>query len=131
MFTSRMGRARRKATGQDLFPGTCSALTPRFSLLPGAEHASPSAAGGSGSDETLRECQTVQLHSLLRLFAVPRQVLLFIRPFPINHRQTPPASSHRAATFPLGRCLDSISRSCPLDRAVSSQRKMREVLYLS
>ena len=60
---------------------------------------------------------------MLGILAVPRQVLLFIRPFPINHHQTPPVPSDRAATFPLGRCLDSISRTWPLPYwAVLGQR---------
>lgn len=116
MFTSRIWQTRCRAKNGDHLPGTRNPAG--FQPALGEEHASLELQAGLALTkrwENARQC------SLWGLCCHQRQVLLFIHPFPINHRQTPPAPSDPAATFPLGRCLDSISSSCPREGVVLVQ----------
>lgn len=116
MFTSWMVGDRQRTTSGDLpAEQSCSSFRSQFQpkqesrreksrarLLQLRAGLALTKVGGNARKQTL--------HGLLKISAVPRQVLLFIRPFPINHRQTPPAPSDRphCNLSPWGR-LDSIS----------------------
>lgn len=81
----------------------------------------PFPAGRSGSDETPRECQTVQPRQRAR--SVDKCFYSFAPSPSITARLLPRLPT--AATFPLGRCLDSISSRCPLERALLGQGRVR------
>lgn len=89
----------------------------------------------SGSEERLRERQTVNSQQLTDWSSplFPDKSFDSFAPTPASFTTRPLARflSDLAATFPLGRCLYSISPSCPLKRAVPVQNCVpHEAVYL-
>lgn len=108
-------------------PSQDAGLAGRFQPAPGGRARLPSGRAGLALTKRGGNARPSSLHSLLEVFAVQRQVLLFMRPFPINHRQTLPAPSDSSATFPSGRSLDSIQGAARWPgRSGPGQRRVRE-----
>lgn len=105
--------------GPASFPGK---LSSRLASSPGSrgEHASLAAAGGSGSDETPRECQAEWPPQLARsgsLLFLDKYFYSFV-PSPSISARLLPRLPTALQPFPLGSCLDSITSRCPLERTV-------------
>lgn len=122
-----MGRTRLRETRGDLLPGDVLGSQLGAPAL-GAERASVQRQA-----HTLARGTPAALPSQLTRGLCCPLTSAFIHPLIINHRRAPPAPfDDRAATFPPGQSLDSISGSCPLQGEVKSlpRRVPRGSLYV-